>query len=264
MAPSAEIDAAYAAGKAAWPAIEIPVAQLATMATAVGADQQGLQLWAADFYLACAAANGHEPAMAIIDQRFVRKLAPRIKRLGAPASSVADILQVIRERLFTGPRPRIAAYNAAGPLEQWIKVVGIRTAIDLHRKETPVERARIGVPKTVGEPTPDPTAQLTKDRYKLELQQVLKRGIQTLSTRDRTVLRLHLVDGLSIEKIATTQGVHRVTVARWIWNAGEILLDGVRRHFKDHHGMVPSECDSLAHLVQSQISLDLPGILGSG
>ena len=42
---------------------------------------------------------------------------------------------------------------------------------------------------------------------------------------------------------------------------GETLLEGVRRHFREVFGIVPKECDSLAHLVRSQIGLDLPRIL---
>ena len=75
------------------------------------------------------------------------------------------------------------------------------------------------------------------------------------------MLRLHLIEGLSIEAIARDRGVHRVTVARWVWSAGELLLEGLRRHFKQEYGMVPSECESLAHLIRSQLSLDLPRLL---
>ena len=47
------------------------------------------------------------------------------------------------------------------------------------------------------------------------------------------MLRLHLVEGMSLKAIASARGVHRVTVARWVWNAGEILLEGLRRHFSE-------------------------------
>jgi hypothetical protein len=45
------------------------------------------------------------------------------------------VLQTVREHLFGGAIPGIRAYNGAGTLEQWIKVVTIRSAIDLHRTD---------------------------------------------------------------------------------------------------------------------------------
>jgi RNA polymerase sigma-70 factor, ECF subfamily len=96
---------------------------------------------------------------------------------------------------------------------------------------------------------------------KKAFEDALKAQLTTLKLRDRAILRLHVVEGVSIERIAAAYGVHRVTVARWIWNAGEIVLEGVRRYFKSRYGIVPSECDSIVHLVRSNLSLDLPRLL---
>src|SRR5262249_16930490 len=114
MIAESEIDDAYARGRRSWPGIEISALQFGGLARELGVEEQGLRTWAEDFYLACAAAHGDERAVEIIDERYVRSLAGRIRRLGAPASAVADVLQAIRERLFTGARPRIRAYNAIG------------------------------------------------------------------------------------------------------------------------------------------------------
>jgi RNA polymerase sigma-70 factor (ECF subfamily) len=263
MIAESEIDDAHTRGGRSWPGIEISAIQFGDMARELGVEEQGLRSWAEDFYLACAAAHGNEDAVEIIDERYVRTLAGRIRRLGAAPSAVPDVLQAIRERLFTGARARIRAYDASGPLDRWIKVVGIRTAVDLYRAQSPVDRMTAAVPASLAGALSDLATDLTKGQYRAEVQEVLKSGILTLAARDRVVLRLHLVEGLSLEKIAAAHGVHRVTVARWVWNAGEMLLDHLRRHFKDRYGMVPSECDSLAHLVRSQLSLDLQRVLAT-
>jgi len=139
--------------------------------------------------------------------------------------------------------------------------VAIRTAIDLHRAAPAILPRAAVLPTNLADAANDPTSALLKRRYRPEFEEALRVQLATLSPRDRGVLRLHLVDGLSIEKIAVVHGVHRATVARWIWTVGETLLAGVRRHFRETFGIVPRECDSLAHLVRSQIGLDLPRIL---
>src|SRR4051812_34296627 len=262
MASEILIEETFARGAAAWPEVEVRRAQLSLMASELDVSESALRAWARDFYLACAAGCGNAAAIAIIDAHFIRRLSRRIKRLGASSADVPDVLQAVRERLFTGERPRIRAYDAGGPLEQWIKVVAIRTAIDRYRAEKHFRIVASGAPSLDTEAVaPDPVKALSRQQLKSEFEEVLRTHISALSARDRAVLRLHLVEGVSIEAIARARGVHRVTVARWIWNAGEILLDALRRHFKDRHGMVPAECESLVHLVRSQLSLDLAQIL---
>lgn len=264
MVTHAEIENAYVRARAEWPSVDVPFSHFTGRARDLSVSDDGLCGWPGDFYLACAAGSGDAAAIAIVNHRFVDGLAQRIRRLGATPDAAADALQSIRERLFTGSSPRIRAYNAAGPLEQWIKVVGIRTAIDLHRAQAARQPgAAAGSLDDTPAATIDPDRLLTKRQLKAEFEDILKRQLRTLSTRDRLVLRLHVVEGISIEQIALSQGVHRVTIARWIWSASERLLDALRHHFQDRHGMVPRECDSLAHLLHSDLSLDLPAVLAT-
>jgi RNA polymerase sigma-70 factor (ECF subfamily) len=252
-----------ARGATAWPDVRVSLEQLSATAASLEVSEDGLRMWARDFYLACAAGCGDAAAIALIDELFVGRLSRRIQRLGATPDDAADILQMVRERLFTGERPRIRAYDGGGPLEQWIKVVAIRTAIDHHRVQQRIRNAASDLPVDVDPTAADPVKVLTKQQLKQEFETVLRSQVLGLSPRDRAVLRLHLIEGVRIDTIARARGVHRVTVARWIWNAGEILLDALRKHFRDRYGMVPAECESLAHLVKSQLSLDLPQILAT-
>jgi RNA polymerase sigma-70 factor, ECF subfamily len=162
--------------------------------------------------------------------------------------------------LFSGAAPRIRAYNGAGPLEQWIKVVAIRTAIDLHRADQSIPRTEAAWLETVTPPDGDISALMMKVEYKREIEAALREETAKLSPRDRAVLRLHIVEQLDIEQIATIYGVHRVTIARWVWTAGEALLDGLRRRFHERFGIVPREFDSLARLARSQLSVDLTAL----
>jgi RNA polymerase sigma-70 factor (ECF subfamily) len=261
MPSDSDIAAAHREAAQLWPDISVSLQRYGEMLRSTDVATESLRQWAGDLYLACAAGAGDHAAVRVIEERFIARLPARIRRLGATSETVSDVLQTVRERLFSGNAPRIRAYNGAGPLEQWIKVVAIRTAIDLHRTDQSIPRIDGAWLETVAPPDNDTSALMMKVEYKRELEAALRDLVTTLSARDRAVLRLHVVEGASIEKIAAIYAVHRVTVARWVWNAGEALLEGLRARFKEKFGIVPREFDSMARLARSQLSIDLAGLL---
>ncbi|HEX4404102.1 MAG TPA: sigma factor-like helix-turn-helix DNA-binding protein [Polyangia bacterium] len=253
----ADLAAQYALARAAWPQIEVTLDWFFTHARAVAA-LEILDERPADFYLACAAARGNAAAIGAIECEYLTRAANRLRHRGASTDDVDEALQVTRERLFVGPNPKISAYTGATPLAQWVQLVALRAAIDLRRSRGARPEQPNAVPNVEGavSPGPDPAATLLKRTYRVEFERALQTEIRALEPRDRTILRLYLLEGVSVEKIATMRDVHRVTVARWLWRASEQMLTGVRRYFRDHHGLVPKECDSLVNLVRSQLTLD--------
>jgi len=261
MPSDSEIEAAHRHAAILWPDVSVSLNRYAEMLRSACVATEGLRQWGSDLYLACAAGAGDHAAVRVIEDRFIARLPARIRRLGAASENVSDVLQTVRERLFSGAAPRIRAYNGAGPLEQWIKVVAIRTAIDLHRTDASIPRIDAAWLSTVTPPDTDTSTLLMKVEYKRELEAAIQELVTRLAPRDRAILRLHVVEGASIEKIAASYGVHRVTVARWVWSAGETLLDGLRGRFRDKFGIVPREFDSMARLARSQLSIDLKALL---
>ncbi len=261
MPSDSDIETAHQSAAQLWPDISVSLQRYADMLRILDVTADNLRQWGADLYLACAAGAGDHAAIRLIDEQFIARLPARIRRLGSAMDKVGDVLQTVRERLFSGDVPRIRAYNGAGPLEQWIKVVAIRTAIDLHRSEQSIPRVEGAWLQTVAPRDADVSALIMKVEYKRELEAAIRDLVPQLSARDRSVLRLHVVQGVSIEKIAASYGVHRVTVARWVWTAGEILLDGLRARFRAKFGIVPAEFDSMARMAKSQLSIDLAGLL---
>jgi RNA polymerase sigma-70 factor, ECF subfamily len=257
MLTDARIEAAHAKGLEAWPAVAISLHRFKTRVQEAAVTEQGLSEHGSDFLLASAAGDRDVEALALIDKHHIARLPGRIRRLGSRGENVPDVLQTIRERLFAGDAPRIRAYNATGPLAQWIKVVGIRTAIDFHRREPAGQAPHHETGETTVAAGLDAASLLIRSEHKRELEGAIRHLLGSLPRRDRTVLRLHLVEGTSIDHIARIYGVHRVTVARWVWNAGEILIAGLTRHFKDRLGILPPEFESLARVMRSGLSLDL-------
>jgi RNA polymerase sigma-70 factor (ECF subfamily) len=69
------------------------------------------------------------------------------------------------------------------------------------------------------------------------------------------VLRLHVLDGVSIDDIAPMFSVHRATIARWIAAAKQTVLDRTRKRLMQDLRLPAADVDSLIRLVQSRIEL---------
>ena len=69
-----------------------------------------------------------------------------------------------------------------------------------------------------------------KERYRDAFTDALSAAVSALSDRDRTLLRLYHVDGLSLEAMAALYRVHLSTVSRWLTcareNVAEVLREG--------------------------------------
>jgi RNA polymerase sigma-70 factor (ECF subfamily) len=258
VAEPLEIEDVFRSGKATWPDVDLPLERFSAHVQAAQLTPEALVAWGPEVYLTCAASCNDNAAIAHIDALYLEPLLGRICRMGWPSDGAKEVLQAARERLFVGRAARIRKYRGTGPLGQWLKVVVIRTAIDLRRAEPNV--GRLGLAPS-SPPSVDPTVLVAKQRYRGELESALAALLQALPERERSVLRLHLLEDVSIEQIARMHNVHRVTVARWIWSAGDELLEGLHDHFRTRFGMSSSACDSVVRAVQSQLALDLTRLL---
>lgn len=260
----ADVEVHYSAARAVWPSIEVSLDQFLERVRTV-ASLEHLDERRDDFYLACAAGRGDEAAIAVIESACLTSAAGRLRRWGASPDDIEEALQATRERLFVGRDPKIASYTGATPLKQWVQLVAVRVAIDQRRarRSRPDRSSLVATTQEAADTGPDPASSLLKKTYRAEFERALQAQFLTLEPRDRTILKLYLIEGVSVEKIAAIRSVHRVTVARWLWHASEQMLAGVRQYFHEHHGLVPRECDSLVNLIRSQLTLDWSRIFDS-
>jgi len=75
------------------------------------------------------------------------------------------------------------------------------------------------------------------------------------------VLRLHLLDGLNIDRIGQLHDVHRATAARWLASAREALAKDTQRILQARLQVSRSEFESLLRLVRSDLDVSLCRIL---
>jgi RNA polymerase sigma-70 factor, ECF subfamily len=219
-----------------------------------------------DLYLAFACATGKSTAIGIFERDLLREVRPALSRMRLDRSTVDDVKQLVRQKLLMpdgAAPPKIAEYAGRGPLESWVRVVAVRTALSLLRKsgkisERPLaESALRDVPGAA-----DPEGDLVRSRYAGEFTAALEETLKSLPAHDRTILRLHFVDGLNIEQIGVIHRVHRSTVARWIARSRDALLEQTRSLLAKRLRLTESEFGSLMGAVRSQLHVSLHRVLG--
>src|SRR5262249_26695993 len=107
---------------------------------------------------------------------------------------VDEVQQALREKLFVGKdgsSPKIAEYDGRGTLASWVRVVALRTAVDLRRKspEAPPEPEADQPEPATG----DPETGYLQQRYRGAFDTAIRGAIAALGRDQRELLRLHFV-----------------------------------------------------------------------
>jgi RNA polymerase sigma-70 factor (ECF subfamily) len=173
------------------------------------------------------------------------------------------VRQEVLEGLFTAPPsgvPKIAGYGGRAPLRTFLRTIAVRTALNLVRRKgdrasTPLDEDR-EIAAAV-----DVEAAYLEDRYKPEFEAAVRAAMGRLTPKQRTLLRLHLLDGLSIDVLGAHYQVSRATAARWLAAAREALADGARAELVRKLGLTPSQYQSLARLIQTRLDVSLTSLL---
>ncbi len=227
-----------------------------------------------ELYLTCASARGDARALARVELLCASAIDRAAARLGAAAAQKKDeIRQRVGERLFVpravadGPPqpPRIADFAGRGPLDAWLQVVAVRAAVDLLQqaqgREQPAESDVIE--RAIGADAGPELAYL-KQLYRGEFKAAFHEALEALSGRERTILRQHALDGLSIDRLAALYRVHRATAARWVEAARRAVLERTREALSRRLRVGPDELDSVMRVVQSQLDVTLSALLRKG
>jgi RNA polymerase sigma-70 factor (ECF subfamily) len=223
--------------------------------TAPGAGAAELaSLRAADLWLALGCAQGDPRALRVFDHQFLGALPRLVARLRLDRAAIDELGQVLRERLLVGaPQPRIATYAGTGPLEAWVAAAAVRTALNLRRQAAPAARAARDQESSLPAAGLDPELGYLKARYRRDFEQAFEEALISLPASDRGLLKLHYLDGLTLDQLARTRGVHRATAARWLAAAREALLGATRASLCARLRLSEREFDSLLGLVRSQL-----------
>jgi RNA polymerase sigma-70 factor (ECF subfamily) len=213
---------------------------------------------AADLYLACACLAGSAAALAKLDRLYLSLVPQLVARIDGSAAGGDEICQRVRERLLVARegRPKLAEYRGRGRLASWVRAVAVRVALNLRASDKPV------VPEAEADLAgADPELAYLRERYARQFRDAFAGALADLEARERTLLRLQLVDGLGIDGIAALYDTHRATAARWLARARERLFELTRDRLRAAIGVSPTEFESLVRLVRSQLEVSVCRLL---
>jgi RNA polymerase sigma-70 factor (ECF subfamily) len=255
-------------GRAAYPALAVTDQMFANHLGAVAArdpDESAPleERFVEDLYLACACLNAVPNAAEAFDAACAPAIRAAIARLAPGDAARDELVQATRDALLV-PRPgepaRLVSYLGTGPLPRWVATTGQRLALLSLRSARVEERAHGALAKEAAPPA-DPELAYLKHQYKGDFETVLADLVTGLEERERVILRLHLIDGLSADKIGKMFGMSRATAQRRVEEVREKIADGVRRSMRERLELSGSDAGSVAGLVASQIDISLSRIL---
>ena len=264
-----ELAAACARAHAAFPQLPLDDATfVAHLARIVGVGETGVEPVGAlaldDLYLACACLAGLPGAVATFEARHGTTIGGAIGRIVA-ASDVDEARQQLVQSLLVGSEaspPKIGTYAGKAPLDRWLGVSAQRAALMWLRENRAERRARdAAANEATATPEAHPETAYIKEKYRGEFEVALGGALERLPDRDRVLLRLHLVNGVSVEKIGKMFSVSQPTASRWLAAARARLLDDIKQTLGARLGTSSSELASLAGMVASRLDLSLSMLL---
>ena len=261
-AVEAAVNAYIEVARTAWPTFEIDDEEFVRyVAARTSPGKLPDAAHAADLLLACACARSVPAAIEAFRQRHGSVIARVLSRRRASADLADDAAQTLYERLLVAPAgatPKIGEYKGTGPLRSWVSTAAATTAMMMQRT---AGRRREQPPDSKGDfafaADANPELLYMKERYKTEMEDAVARALDRLNDRERTILRLHLGERMTIDQLGVMYRVNRATAARWLAAARESVIAGARDELRTRLRLSPTEWDSIVALVQSGLHVSI-------
>ncbi|ATB49169.1 sigma-70 family RNA polymerase sigma factor [Corallococcus macrosporus] len=264
----ARLARALATARAAWPGVELDGARfVAHLARHLASDApvEALErLELGGLYLACACAERVPAALAAFEAHLLPEVYVAVSRMKLDPLALDELRQRVRERMLVSTEDipaRLAAYPGTGPLAGWVRAAALWLARDLVRQRAGRVRSDDSGLALLVEPGDDPELAYLKTTYRAEFNAAFAQALDTLGARERNLLRLKYLDGLSIDQLGALYGVHRSSAARYVRAAQDALVEATRRRLSEQLRLTGSQLDSILRLISSQLDVSLGRLL---
>ena len=246
---------AILSGAQAFPGVEVEPAAFARYLErlAPGAVQS------ADLFLAFACGRADPRALTYFDQQFLSKIPAAVAAVDPSRAFADEVIQTLRTRMLAGPQPQITTYRGSGSLLGWVLVTASRLAIDLfreRRKWVSLSQSEDAVLESLAAPD-DPELNLLRERHGAALRDAIRAAFESINSRERAVLKLHVIDHAGIDEVARLYGIHRATAARWIQAIKATLRERTRARLSTVLALDGSEATSLIRTLMSEADVSL-------
>jgi RNA polymerase sigma-70 factor (ECF subfamily) len=210
-----------------------------------------------DLYLACACVHQAPGALSAFESAYLEKLDLRSVVSEQSATFLDEVRQALRCRLFVGDAehpPRICGYAGRGSLGGWVFVTARRVAFSMLRNRDSGAYQKVDVGVAVGD---DFELQYFRNHFKCEFEAALKEALATLSDRERIVIHLNFVRGISLERIGMMYEVNQSTVSRWLALARQSLRKQTWQRLARRNHLDPHEISSFHRLLLDELDLSV-------
>lgn len=262
------LDEVLARAQAAWPRLALSPEVFARALGQRIPDQVRATEWlrgvhAGDVYLAVGCVAGDPTALQLLEQHYLRRLGSELRGSGGLARFSEEAQQMLRVRLLVGrdgQAPRLQGYRGTGPLQAWLRLTLTRLALDLaggDKHNLDLDQVSASAPM----PGEDPELAFLRRQYGEALHAAMTESFERVSEEQRTILRLHFLEGLSADQIGGLYRCSGRTVQRRIAEARRDILDRARALIGQRTGAAPSEVESIMRLAGSQMAISLQRVL---
>jgi RNA polymerase sigma-70 factor (ECF subfamily) len=215
-------------------------------------------LAAEDLYLACACAAGTRGAAAAFEAEYAKVIRRAVSRAVPKSEDRDDAEQRALQHLLVGTPgagPAIAKYVGHVPLATWIPVVAIRVAISLKRTESAEQRLRAKAgAEAIGI---NPEHLYIREELRRAVEPAVADALGRLDDRDRLILRLFLVSGLTLRAIGDSLDLSQPAVSKRLAKARAALLRDVRSALTESLHISEDEFSSILRVVASQLDVNV-------
>ena len=238
------LEAAFERGRSAWPGVDLSLDDFAAFVEERGASVELHE----DVYLACACLKGDTAARIALERSVLADVPRAVHRVSTEDDFVKDVAADLRLALLDGEAGKpalLTRYQGRGPLRSFVMVLAMRRATDRKRRQREIVTEASDFAALEADADRRIVGAAMRDLEQAFLD-ALKSKLSSLSARERTILRLHVVDGVPAEKIGRMYGVHRATATRWIVQAKQAVFDETREELQRRFAVSVDTFESIA------------------
>jgi RNA polymerase sigma-70 factor, ECF subfamily len=221
---------------------------------------------AEDLYLACAAIDGDEIAIKKLQRKSRPALAKYLRSIDAATAFLAEVEQQVWEALLVGRDggdAKLGGYSGKGPLTGFVGIAAQRVALTGLRRQSIEARAEAEAAAVAVPALSDPELAFVKGKYGQDFHAAIRDALAILAPRERLIYRMHLVDGLAVDRIAAAYSVSQSTVSRWMAKARAAVMSEVRRLLRERLKLSDSNLESILGLMLSQLDISASQVLAT-
>lgn len=220
-----------------------------------------------ELFVAAGCIEPSETALAHFAAHYLPAATEAVAHMHLPRGLGDDVVQKTSEKLLVardGKRASVLDYAGQGKLRGLIKVVAVRTALSelrKHKREVALPDAGPDIFAAPG--TSDPELAFVKDEYRAEFKRAFEEAVEDLTDRERNLLRLHLLRGVTLEALSDIYSVHRSTVVRWLSRAREQLMTATRERLGARLKVSRAEVESVMAWIGSRLDASVSRVLAT-